>query len=146
MGVVGLCIGTTVGTFVHMSLYLLIVSRTNWMKESSKVQYVLKKEAFKRKYPTAKYIEDRYARTVCTEKNDYFMLIIFPYCTIHHLLSSLYQQFTCKSFSLILAHIYLFIHFFICLFSQCKWELQWKWKWYRKLEGEIFTNIIVFWI
>ena len=96
MGVVGLCIGTTVGTFVHMSLYLLIVSRTNWMKESSKVQYVLKKEAFKRKYPTAKYIEDRYARTVCTEKNDYFMLIIFPYCTIHHLLSSLYQQFTCK--------------------------------------------------
>ena len=78
MGVVGLCIGTTVGTFVHMSLYLLIVSRTNWMKESSKVQYVLKKEAFKRKYPTAKYIEDRYARTVCTEKNDYFKLIIFP--------------------------------------------------------------------
>ena len=116
MGVVGLCIGTTVGTFVHMSLYLLIVSRTNWMKESSKVQYVLKKEAFKRKYPTAKYIEDRYARTVCTEKNDYFMLIIFPYCTIHHLLSSLYQQFTCKSFSFILAHIYLFIHFFIYLF------------------------------
>ena len=59
LGVIGLCIGTTVGTFVHMLLYLLIVARTNWSKESHKVQYALKKEAFRRKFPTVTYAEDR---------------------------------------------------------------------------------------
>ena len=58
MGVIGLCIGTTIGTFVHMALYMLILARTNWAKESDKVQYALRKEAFRRKYPTAKYVDD----------------------------------------------------------------------------------------
>jgi hypothetical protein len=41
LGVVGLCIGTTVGTFAHMFMYLVIISRTNWEKVRQSVLFLI---------------------------------------------------------------------------------------------------------
>lgn len=42
LGVVGLCIGTTVGTWAHMALYSLVVARTNWSSEAEAISSRLK--------------------------------------------------------------------------------------------------------
>ena len=37
MGIYGLCLGTTVGTLIHTSLYAVVVLRTNWKEEADGV-------------------------------------------------------------------------------------------------------------
>ena len=86
MGVIGLCIGTTIGTFVHMLLYMLILVRIDWTKESNRVQYVLKKEAFRRKYPTVSYPDESKYVTVIS------IAILHS-----HLFSSVFSLFDFKS-------------------------------------------------
>lgn len=38
MGIVGLCIGTTIGTWVHMILYGILLMNMNWEKEADNIQ------------------------------------------------------------------------------------------------------------
>lgn len=57
MGVIGLCIGTTVGTLVHVFLYFYIIMSTNWIKETEKLQGK-KRASFIKQYPTIEYSGD----------------------------------------------------------------------------------------
>jgi MATE family multidrug resistance protein len=47
MGILGLCTGTTVGTAVHMLLYLAVCLRTNWKHECELVQQRQRRDARK---------------------------------------------------------------------------------------------------
>jgi MATE family multidrug resistance protein len=50
-GVIGLCVGTTVGTAIHMLLYLMVVLRTNWPYETRQVQKRMRRATFQRQPP-----------------------------------------------------------------------------------------------
>jgi len=91
MGVIGLCIGTTLGTLVHMLLYFYIVISTNWVLETKKLQKKSKRESFIRQYPTARYVSENDSDSEKEEEEKWMsnkICVKFPICKVFQIFSS----------------------------------------------------------
>lgn len=53
LGIVGLCLGTMIGTWIHSLLYVVVISHTNWNKEAELVQIQQKFLGSDRSIPVA---------------------------------------------------------------------------------------------